>query len=209
MGKIGQYGPYIGAAILLLVAVPIMFLGFVLAAAFANIGGGGGSGTTTAVNAGPITGCDTSSSFFDGLPAPSLGSSQIPQQFIPFYEQYAAKAGLGSCGAAILAATHSIECGSGGNGSCPDAHDGGVLGPMQFMQATWDGEIADPETKKGCSATSADILNVEKAICVAAFHDKHNGAPKDWRGALFLYNRADWYVDGVLALAKEIAGGAK
>jgi hypothetical protein len=182
------------------------FVGLGIAgAAFTGSGGGETDSNTTAVTGGAsFASCDVNSKFFQGLPGATLGSNNVPKQFIPFYEDSAAKAGLGGCGAAILAATHGIECNYGGNGACSSAHDGGVLGPMQFQQATWDGEIANRQTRRNCQASSQDILNVQKAICVAAFHDKHNGAPKNWRDALWLYNHADWYVDGVLARAKEI-----
>jgi hypothetical protein len=204
----GKNGPFIALAITGVIIGVMLLLTVATAAAFFGLGGGSTTSDSGTSGSASLTGCDTSSSFFDGLPAPTMGDGKVPKEFIPFYEDSAAKAKLGDCGAAILAATHNIECHSGGDGSCADAHNGGVLGPMQFQQATWNGEIGNSETKAACAASSSDILKVEKAICVAAFHDKHNGAPKDWRGAIFAYNHADWYVDGVLALAKKIAGGS-
>lgn len=195
----------VGAGVLFMLIMIIPAALFIVGGAFGGTGESQQDGNDPLSGGGTLSGCDTSKGIFQGLPPPSLGSSKVPGEFVPFYEDSAASAGLGDCGAAILAATHSIECSYGGDGACNEAHDGGVLGPMQFMQSTWDGEIANPETKKNCDASSSDILKVQKAICVAAFHDKHNGAPGDWRGAIYLYNHADWYVDGVLARAKDIA----
>lgn len=46
------------------------------------------------------------------------------------------------------------------------------------------------------------------AIFAAARLLRASGAPSDWRAAIFSYNHADWYVEGVLADAKRFAGAA-
>jgi cell wall-associated NlpC family hydrolase len=52
----------------------------------------------------------------------------------------------------------------------------------------------------------ADVWNPADAIAGAARLLRANGAPADYRRALYAYNPADWYVDAVLAKAEEYRG---
>jgi hypothetical protein len=54
----------------------------------------------------------------------------------------------------------------------------------------------------------ANVYDPADAIPAAAGYLLAHGAPEDLRGALFAYNRADWYVDLVLDKAGEYADGA-
>ena len=70
----------------------------------------------------------------------------------------------------------------------------GAQGPMQFLPSTWEqygmgGDIQDPHD----------------AILGAANYLRASGAPRDYRQALFAYNRSTAYVDAVLLHANEIA----
>ena len=66
----------------------------------------------------------------------------------------------------------------------------GALGPMQFMQPTWDayglgGNVNDPHD----------------AILGAANYLKANGAPADMQKALYNYNHSQAYVDAIIGYA--------
>lgn len=52
----------------------------------------------------------------------------------------------------------------------------------------------------------ADVWNPADAIAGAARLLRVNGAPADYRGAIYAYNPAGWYVDAVLAKAEEYRG---
>lgn len=72
----------------------------------------------------------------------------------------------------------------------------GAQGPMQFMPGTWASYGVD-----GDGDGQKSITNPADAIPAAAKYLKAEGAPKDVKKALFAYNRADWYVNDVLAFA--------
>lgn len=96
----------------------------------------------------------------------------------------------------VLAAIGQVESGHGRNNGPSSA---GALGPMQFMPATWAAYGID-----GDGDRSADIMNPFDAVPSAARYLCANGAQdgdKGLYGALFAYNRADWYVQMVLALS--------
>lgn len=96
----------------------------------------------------------------------------------------------------VLAAIGQIESGHGRNNGPSSA---GALGPMQFMPATWAAYGID-----GDGDGRADIMNPFDAVPSAARYLCANGAQdgdKGLYGALFAYNRADWYVQQVLALS--------
>ena len=85
----------------------------------------------------------------------------------------------------------------------------GAAGPMQFLISTWGGKPKIKMTEKvngyasdGNGDGYADVYEPADAILGAARMLKRNGAPDDLRRALFVYNRATWYVDQVLEIAR-------
>jgi Transglycosylase SLT domain len=100
----------------------------------------------------------------------------------------------------VLAAIGQIESGDGANTGPSSA---GALGPMQFLPSTWQvygisafGQTGPP-----------DIMNAYDAVPSAARLLCANGGrtAAGLRGAILAYNHATWYVNEVLALAREYA----
>lgn len=95
----------------------------------------------------------------------------------------------------ILAAIHSCETGQSGNTTITSY--AGATGPMQFMPATWRAYGVD-----GNGDGRADIYNVDDAVHSAARYLAANNGGSDIRGALYRYNRAQWYVNKVIGIAR-------
>jgi hypothetical protein len=98
----------------------------------------------------------------------------------------------------VLAAIGQIESGDQAN---PGVSSAGAMGPMQFLPSTWAewgitafGEQGPPNIMDPFDAVPA----AARYLC-AAGGATTAGLP----GAIFAYNHADWYVNEVLALAKE------
>ena len=90
----------------------------------------------------------------------------------------------------VLAAVNLVESAFGRVRSASSA---GAQGPMQFLPATWrqyglGGDVHDPRD----------------AILGAANYLRASGAPRDYAGALFAYNRSRLYVDAVQRYAAVI-----
>ena len=68
---------------------------------------------------------------------------------------------------------------------------------MQFLPSTWETVGVD-----GNGDGEANIMDPRDAIPAAAAYLARQGAPDDWRKALFSYNHADWYVMKVLGVAE-------
>lgn len=94
----------------------------------------------------------------------------------------------------VLAAIGKVESDHGRNMGPSSA---GAMGPMQFLPSTWRDSGVD-----GDGDGQANVMDPEDAIPAAAGYLKAGGAPEDWYAALFSYNRADWYVKKVLAVAE-------
>ena len=149
--------------------------------------------------------------------------SDIPPRYLADYRAEAARYQLDW---AVLAAVGKIECDHGrdrADGCRPyTANGAGAVGPMQFLPPTWsDGHaigevrVAVPPARDGAGYAAdgdgdgvADIWNPPDAIAGAARMLHANGAPANYRRALFAYNHAGWYVDRVLATAAEYRSGA-
>jgi Transglycosylase SLT domain len=152
-----------------------------------------------------------------GGPSP-IALADIPADYLLAYEREAARYGIDW---AILAAIGKIECDHGRSRAAgcnpPGTENGaGATGPMQFLGATWrrgtpsliipavgpptrttiDGYAAD-----GDGDGVADVWNPADAIAGAARLLRANGAPGDYRRAVFAYNHANWYVRQVLEVA--------
>jgi membrane-bound lytic murein transglycosylase B len=90
----------------------------------------------------------------------------------------------------VLAAVNFVESGFG---KLRSASTAGAQGPMQFVPGTWrayglGGNVHDPHD----------------AIIGAANYLHASGAPRDYRRALYAYNRSPLYVDAVLRYANQI-----
>jgi cell wall-associated NlpC family hydrolase len=159
-------------------------------------------------------------------PDPAYPPSQsatvdIPANYLALYQRIGTETGIDW---AILAAVGKIECNHGRDQSpgCRPytANSAGAVGPMQFLPPTWaaghrigETRIAIPPAENGAGyATdgdgdgSADIWDPADAITSAARMLIANGAPNDYRRALFAYNHASWYVDHVLHQAADYRG---
>lgn len=159
-----------------------------------------------------------------GSVAPSPAAiADIPAGYLALYQQAAARYGIDW---AVLAAIGKIECdhGRGQAAGCnpPGTLNGkGATGPMQFLGSTWRAgtppmtvpAIGPPtaSTAQGYATDGdgdglADVWNRADAIAGAARLLVANGAPTNYRAALFAYNPSEAYVDEVLAQANTYRG---
>src|SRR3954449_1046440 len=107
----------------------------------------------------------------------------------------------------MIAGIYSIET-DFGRLDAPGVRSGengaGAGGPGQFLEATWRlyGVDGDDDGVK-------DRYNPADAIPGTANLLARNGAPADYRRAVFAYNQASWYVDNVLSRATRYRGAAE
>jgi hypothetical protein len=129
-----------------------------------------------------------------------LDGHRVPPELVPVFAGAAAQYDLGADGAALLAGLTKVESDFGQNRGASSA---GAVGWTQFLPDTWRsfGVDADGDGRR-------DPQNAADAIYSAANYLHHLGAPADWRGALFGYNHADWYVEKVLDTARELKRAA-
>jgi peptidoglycan DL-endopeptidase CwlO len=150
----------------------------------------------------------------------SVAIEDIPSDYLALYEQAAARYGIDW---AVLAAIGKIECDHGRSalaGCNPPGtvNEAGATGPMQFIGSTWRAstpamavpDIGPPTTTTTAGyATDGDgdgLANVwdpADAIAGAARLLRANGAPADYRKAIYAYNHDAAYVAAVLAKADE------
>jgi Transglycosylase SLT domain len=90
----------------------------------------------------------------------------------------------------VLAAVNLVESAFGRMRNHSTA---GAQGPMQFIQQTW-----------AAYGMGGNIRDPHDAILGAANYLHANGAPRDYRSALYHYNPSSLYVDAVLAYANRI-----
>src|ERR671922_500459 len=156
------------------------------------------------------------------LPSP-VAIADIPADYLVLYQQAAARFGVDW---AVLAAIGKIECDHGRSraaGCNPPGtpNSAGATGPMQFLGSTWrvgtppkTVPAVGPPTVSAAQGYAtdgdgdglADVWNPSDAIAGAARLLRANGAPSDYRRALYAYNAAPWYFDAVLAKAEEYRG---
>jgi hypothetical protein len=149
--------------------------------------------------------------------APSaLAKSDIPADVLAIYQ--AAARTCPGMDWAILAAIGKIET-NHGRSTLPGVHSGqnsaGAMGPMQFLQGTWNAyKTATP------GHIIPNVYDIADAIYSAAKMLCHDGAaiglpppPKSavaaWKklhDAIWAYNHADWYVNQVEAQADSYRG---
>jgi hypothetical protein len=156
--------------------------------------------------------------------APSaVAIADIPANYLAAYQSAATQYGVDW---AILAAIGKVECDHGRNqaSGCnpPGTVNGaGATGPMQFLGSTWRQgtspmavpALGPPTVSVGAGYAAdgdgdglADVWNPADAIAGAARLLRSNGAPADYRRAIYAYNHAGWYVDRVIAKADEYRG---
>ena len=92
----------------------------------------------------------------------------------------------------VLAAVNLVETAFGRMRSVSTA---GAQGPMQFIPSTW-----------AAYGLGGDIRDPRDAILGAANYLHANGAPRNYRRALYHYNPSSHYVDAVLSYADRIRG---
>ncbi|MFF5206753.1 C40 family peptidase [Streptosporangium sp. NPDC000396] len=139
-------------------------------------------------------------------------ASDIPPEYLKLYRKHGAKIGVQWN---VLAGVGKRET-DHGRSTLPGVRSGtnyaGAAGPMQFLISTWGGKakIKIPSQFSGYASDGdgdgwADVYNPADAILGAAKMLKRNGAPEDVRRSLFVYNRAWWYVDQVMEIARKYA----
>jgi membrane-bound lytic murein transglycosylase B len=90
----------------------------------------------------------------------------------------------------VLAAVNLVESAFGRMRNNSTA---GAQGPMQFIPSTW-----------AAYGMGGNVRDPHDAILGAANYLHANGAPRDYRGALYHYNPSSLYVDAVLAYANRM-----
>jgi peptidoglycan DL-endopeptidase CwlO len=170
-----------------------------------------------------VLGALASQELMTGESQPSaVAIADIPTNYLALYERAALRYGVDW---AVLAAIGKIECDHGRSqapGCNPPGtiNSAGATGPMQFLGSTWRAgtppmtvpQPGPPATAGAGYATDGDgdgIANVwdpADAIAGAARLLRANGAPADYRAAIFAYNHSSSYVDEVLAQATRYRG---
>jgi hypothetical protein len=134
------------------------------------------------------------------LPVDTTVSSARPTTYLELYKASAARYCPGLSWT-VLAAIGEVESGDGANVGPSSA---GALGPMQFLPSTWQEWGTDGFGDTG----TPNILNPYDAVPSAAEYLCAAGGAKPGQSlynAIFAYNHASWYVDEVLAIAREYA----
>ncbi len=181
-------GRGLGGKLTLSAAAPLIALIFLVALFVASAPGSGGE----------PRGCTRGAGSANGVPA----------DYLPWLERAAIRYRLGPRGFAIVAAIHYVESDFGRSplpGVAPGTQNSvGAEGPGQFLVSSWEAfgvdangdGVRDPYSIPDSVFATANLLHTD-------------GAPGDWRGAIFDYNHAWWYVEEVLEKAAQIgAGGA-
>jgi cell wall-associated NlpC family hydrolase len=152
----------------------------------------------------------------------AVAVADSPTNYLALYERAALRYGLDW---AVLAAIGKIECDHGRSqapGCNPPGtmNSAGATGPMQFLGSTWrtgtppmtvpqPGPPAADGAGYAADGDGDGIANVwdpADAIAAAARLLRANGAPADYRAAIFAYNHSSSYVDQVLAQAAQYRG---
>ncbi|HXP56724.1 MAG TPA: lytic transglycosylase domain-containing protein [Streptosporangiaceae bacterium] len=134
------------------------------------------------------------------LPVDTTVSTARPTTYLELYKASAARYCPGLSWT-VLAAIGEVESDNGTNVGPSSA---GALGPMQFLPSTWQEWGTDGFGDTG----TPNISNPYDAVPSAAVMLCADGAAKGGQSlysAIFAYNHADWYVDEVLAIAREYA----
>jgi len=135
------------------------------------------------------------------LPVDRAAGSGHPSTYLQLFQASAARYCPGLSWT-VLAAIGQIESGDGSNNGPSSA---GALGPMQFLPSSWRewgitafGESGAPDIMDPFDAVPA----AARLLCAAG---AGSGSATGLTGAIFAYNHATWYVNEVLALARQYA----
>jgi hypothetical protein len=128
------------------------------------------------------------------------GSSDIPAGYVPWLQRAATKYKLGPRGFSIVAAIHYVESDFGRSplpGVAPGTQNfAGAEGPGQFLVSSWEAYGVDAN-----GDGVRDPYSIPDSVFATANLLHADGAPRDWKGAIFDYNHANWYVEEVEARA--------
>jgi hypothetical protein len=152
----------------------------------------------TPASTGPTTPTPTIASFSSGaisVSSADIDAFRIPPFLVPIYQKCGSRYGIPW---EVLAAINRVETAFGSNLNVSSA---GAVGWMQFLPSTWRSYGVDANHDG-----RANPYDPEDAICAAANYLRASGGQEDLARAIFAYNHADWYVDLVLAYAREYAG---
>ena len=180
-----------------LVGVATLVLALLLAGAFAV------AGMSALLGSVPSSGTAPGGS---GGVGPSTALGEIPPDLLALMQR-----ATGACPGLpwpVLAGLAKVESGFEPRAVGPylaqfaGTEDEHALGLMQFLPGTYRfyANRVDALTGKGLGMDG--IWDAESALSAAPLYLCDNGAPRDLRRALFAYNRAEWYVNDVLARAK-------
>ncbi|MGG0545240.1 bifunctional lytic transglycosylase/C40 family peptidase [Priestia aryabhattai] len=146
-----------------------------------------------------------------------LGQNEIPQEYVQYYKAAGEKY---SVPWTLISAIHRVETNFS---SDLNTSSTGAIGHTQFQKATWLGWSYPGRNRLGDLNVSDDILmnpsmiskyngfgqdcdgdgkanpfSIADAMCSTANYLSKNGGSKgDWRGAVYAYNHAGWYVNRV------------
>jgi hypothetical protein len=135
----------------------------------------------------------------------ALAEREIPPAYLRLYQQAGARYGISW---AILAGIGRVECDHGRDPapSCTQygaVNSAGAGGPMQFIASTWARYGVDAE-----GDGAPDRWNAADAIFSAANYLRASGAPSNYGQAVYAYNHAESYVQGVKAWAARYGGSS-
>lgn len=134
--------------------------------------------------------------------------TDIPADYLHLYRE--ASATCPGLDWSVLAAIGKVES-DHGRSTLPGVRSGanfaGARGPMQFLPATFANVTAKHSPLRGGSRPPSPYAPHD-AIHAAAAYLCDSGARggRNLRGAIFTYNRADWYVAQVLTQARQYRG---
>ncbi|GAA0378335.1 NlpC/P60 family protein [Microbispora corallina] len=151
-----------------------------------------------------------------GTDVSATAQTDIPRDYLELYKKFGRQIGVQWN---VLAAIGKRET-DHGRSSLPGVSSGtnyaGAAGPMQFLVSTWGGKTrikigpdVNGYASDGDGDGYGDIYDPADAILGAARMLKRNGAPDDLKRAIFVYNRATWYVDQVLEIARRYAANGQ
>jgi membrane-bound lytic murein transglycosylase B len=115
------------------------------------------------------------------------GAAAPARSLLRWYQEAERRFGVGWH---VLAAVNFVESAFG---KLRSASTAGAQGPMQFLPGTWR-----------AYGLGGDVHDPHDAILGAANYLRAAGAPRDYRRALYGYNRSPLYVDAVLRYANQM-----